>query len=483
MVGVPASVLGATIHVPLQAPTIQAGVDAAASGDTVLVAPGIYRGYENKRISFYGRDIKLLSEGGPASTIIDVEGFGEPDQAFRIEDGETASALIDGFTVQNGYLETGAGAGMFIGGSSPTVRNCIFVDNWMGSAFNDVKGGAVAVENGSPSFTNCSFTNNRVQYFGEPPGFGSSGGAIYCRDSSLQFTSCTFQSNAAAGVGYSGAGGAIACGSSSLDLINCAFYGNVAELGGGGLVCGSSTVTIDNTIFAFNETDGTAGGIKSGGSILEVTNCTFFGNAADQEGGALFLMTSNVLIEKTIIAFGASGGAVRCISQGPDITLRCTDIFGNIGGDWTESCIAAQAGSDGNISLDPLFCNAIGGDFHLHSSSPCAPGNAPQGCGVIGALDVGCGMSAIQEEPASPAVNTLRILHNPAIGSAEFEFIHPSDQILEIYDVGGRLIDRLQLGGEQSRVVWKPSALTPPGVYFAALRGSGAAVKFILLPH
>lgn len=97
--GVPACALAVTIRVPLQQPTIQAGVNAAASGDTVLVAPGIYRGYENKRVSFYGRDIKLLSESGPASTLIDVEGYLEPDQAFRIEHEETPAAVIDGFTV------------------------------------------------------------------------------------------------------------------------------------------------------------------------------------------------------------------------------------------------------------------------------------------------------------------------------------------------------------------------------------------------
>ena len=39
---VPASGLSGTIHVPADYPTVLAGLDAAVSGDTVLVAPGTW---------------------------------------------------------------------------------------------------------------------------------------------------------------------------------------------------------------------------------------------------------------------------------------------------------------------------------------------------------------------------------------------------------------------------------------------------------
>jgi hypothetical protein len=69
--------------------------------------------------------------------------------------------------------------------------------------------------------------------------------------------------------------------------------------------------------------------------------------------------------------------------------LTCCNLYGNTNGDWI-GCIADQEGSNGNISLDPLFCDAENGEFSLCSDSPCALDNNP-GCGQIGALGTGCG--------------------------------------------------------------------------------------------
>src|SRR5262249_40315889 len=80
-------------------PTIQAGIKAAANGDTVLVLPGTY----NEDINFLGKAITVTSSGGSAVTVVNGTATGP---VVRFVSGETSAAVLKGFTIQNGNTIT-----------------------------------------------------------------------------------------------------------------------------------------------------------------------------------------------------------------------------------------------------------------------------------------------------------------------------------------------------------------------------------------
>ena len=153
--GLPTLTRAATFSVPSTAyPTIQSGINAAQSGDTVLVADGTYTGDGNRDIDFHGKNLTVKSVNGPTSTIIDCGGYASTDgsgnhRGFYIHSGET-SAVISGFTVKNGFQHytvtiphSGNGGGIFIGiNGTSTIANCTFIRNTV-----DRTGGGAFIEN------------------------------------------------------------------------------------------------------------------------------------------------------------------------------------------------------------------------------------------------------------------------------------------------------------------------------------------------
>ena len=66
-------VFGADRLVPGTYSTIQDGIDAAITGDTVIVGDGVYTGVGNVNINFNGKAITVRSENGPGNCSIDCE--------------------------------------------------------------------------------------------------------------------------------------------------------------------------------------------------------------------------------------------------------------------------------------------------------------------------------------------------------------------------------------------------------------------------
>jgi len=149
----------------------------------------------------------------------------------------------------------------------------------------------------------------------------------------------------------------------------CTFSGNSANWGAAVAVYNGSAITMDYCTLAAN--DATSG-------------------ARDDEGGVVYTWSasSSADFNDCIVAFNTAGEAVVCEDGGGSV-LHCTDVYGNDGGDWV-GCIAPQAGTDGNLNVDPKFCGLASADYHLCANSPCLPDH--NDCLVrMGAYDAGCG--------------------------------------------------------------------------------------------
>jgi len=129
----------AIIHVPADQPTIQAGINAAADGDTVLVADGTY--FEN--INYSGKAITVASHfildqktSHINNTIISAPKDMDSTHGSIVSfvTGETTESVLMGFTITGGtgtVVDSGrkGGGGIFIDRASPTIAYNIVCQN------------------------------------------------------------------------------------------------------------------------------------------------------------------------------------------------------------------------------------------------------------------------------------------------------------------------------------------------------------------
>ncbi len=151
----------ATLRVPGDFRTIQPAINAAAGGDTVRVAPGIYQGPGNRDLLLEGKSIVLVG-AGPGATLIDCEGAG---RGFFLVDAD-AGTLLRGFTVLNGLAPEGdlpgKGGGALVIGGAPRFERCLFLG---GRA--DFGGGLAAEWGARLAVRDCSFRDNRAGIDGD----------------------------------------------------------------------------------------------------------------------------------------------------------------------------------------------------------------------------------------------------------------------------------------------------------------------------
>jgi len=312
-----ATVQGRDLHVPGDAPTVQAAIDLATGGDQVIVGPGLWTG----TIDLGGKAITVESAKGPERTVLDAGGRGP---GLRLVSGEGPRTIIRGFRITGG-----------IGDDSIYDANSRV-------------GGGVVIIGGSPLLENCILSGNVSSY---------RGGGLYASRSSFTLRECTVRGNDSekgGGVYVFGGNPVIEGGSISF---------NDARYGGGGLFIDRSMVDCSGVLFEFDIARFSGGAIAVIDARPFIHDCRFLNNQASVTGGAIHLgwgaslrEEGNVYVQQGDNVIGGSSGRLRAAKGACCFGDLCIEVL-------EAACAAAGGRWEGPetdcVSILASRCDAV----------------------------------------------------------------------------------------------------------------------------
>jgi fibronectin-binding autotransporter adhesin len=373
------------------------------NGATLLVCAGTYP----ELINFLGKNITVKAESGASVTFITGDNTNNPVVTFS--NGETSSAVLDGFTIDN-QASNNATRGIYMSGAGPTIKNCIIEGNVAPNATNG--GGGVYIDNSSATFDNCTIrANSSANRNGGGMYITGSAGGATITNSTIGSSGTPNSANNGGGIYFTGS----ATGTLSISGSTIA-YNTVTQTGAGIYITGvTNTTTFTNTSVSNNTSSQKAGGIYSE-SPLSYTGCNIDDNAtgsissysgggiylsgasasatisggtingnSGQYGGGIYITGSTAAVPLSISGATMSsntsngGGAIYITGVTHTVAITDTTISGNSGGSYgggiySNSPLSISGGSiTGNTATGNN--GSTGGGIYLAAGANTTIGN------------------------------------------------------------------------------------------------------------
>lgn len=362
--------------------TISAAITAASGSGDIWVMNGTYQEpiTLSNGVNLYG------GFNGTETSIDQRDEFprAEPDDEYSnsVLDGEVSRIVVnapvnctcvfDGFTVINGYCQSGNyPGGMYCrSGSSVRIVNNAFINNV------GIYGGGLYLE----SVASTTFVDNNM-FSENSTTSGGAGAGMYVRLAPATITNNNFVGNTGTALALYAAGatnikwnvfdgnsrGIYAVWSTTGLIAYNTIKNNYTTSWGAGILCqwAGCNPTIANNLIIYNTSEGRGGGIFCDEDAPKIINNTFAYNSSPSWAGAVQCWDApDAVIANNIISYNDSWGVIYegCT---PPLTQNC--VYGNSQGNYYPTNIPHSS----DINIDQLFADAGNGDYRLTFNSPC----------------------------------------------------------------------------------------------------------------
>lgn len=372
-----------TLCVPtVDFPTVQAAIDSAASGDTLLLAPRVFA--ENPIV--VDKDLVIRSRSG-GRAILDAAKYaglnGNTGSALR---SIRSQLVIEDIVLRNGK-PVNVGAGVWVWGGHVDVRRCRLENNAWGILVFEPRPGSTTIEdcefvgNGVGLWTflatevrRCRFENNwlavrilgqvdmsdvevtgsgtpwtwaeapfapaslllpgawgrleRVRVHDNAMGEGLAG--IWLEQGPAEMVACESSNN----VSTIGPAGIAAVRVTSLLLRHCTLRGNTSRgpaFPVGGLFADRSQVRAEGCHFEANDSGDRGSAVSAiRDARVELVGCSLVANKARTAGGGIYASAAHVGLDSVLVAGNsAEGGGGIAVDPGGSVTMQRSTLVGN----------------------------------------------------------------------------------------------------------------------------------------------------------